>query len=101
MQESAISYRGEQPKIGLTMRQPGLGKLEWVETRKEKAKKLSIKKKKNQKRKNKMAKEKACLNCKAIYQGDKCPICGETPSNESFKGRVYVLILKNQKLQIN
>ncbi|MFA5484967.1 MAG: transcription elongation factor subunit Spt4 [Candidatus Pacearchaeota archaeon] len=37
-----------------------------------------------------MAKEKACLNCKAIYQGDKCPICGETPSNESFKGRVYV-----------
>ncbi|MGK0208797.1 MAG: DNA-directed RNA polymerase subunit E' [Patescibacteria group bacterium] len=27
----AISYRGEEPKIGLTMRQPGLGKLEWIE----------------------------------------------------------------------
>jgi len=26
----AISHKGEEPKIGLTMRQPGLGKLEWV-----------------------------------------------------------------------
>ncbi len=26
----AISHRGEEPKIGLTMRQPGLGKLEWI-----------------------------------------------------------------------
>jgi len=34
----AISYRGEQPKIGLTMRQPGLGKLEWVSLEKEKTK---------------------------------------------------------------
>ncbi len=36
----AISYKGEEPKIGLTMRQPGLGKLEWIkeEKRKEKLK---------------------------------------------------------------
>lgn len=34
----AISYKGEQPKIGLTMRQPGLGKLEWIEEEKKKAK---------------------------------------------------------------
>lgn len=34
----AISYRGEQPKIGLTMRQPGLGKLEWIEEEKKKTK---------------------------------------------------------------
>ena len=27
----AISHKGEEPKIGLTMRQPGLGKLEWIE----------------------------------------------------------------------
>ena len=27
----AISYKGGEPKIGLTMRQPGLGKLEWIE----------------------------------------------------------------------
>ena len=26
----AISHKGEDPKIGLTMRQPGLGKIEWV-----------------------------------------------------------------------
>lgn len=33
----AISYKGEEPKIGLTMRQPGLGKIEWVKAEKEKA----------------------------------------------------------------
>ncbi len=26
----AISHKGAEPKIGLTMRQPGLGKLEWI-----------------------------------------------------------------------
>jgi DNA-directed RNA polymerase subunit E' len=26
----AISHKGGSPKIGLTMRQPGLGKLEWI-----------------------------------------------------------------------
>ena len=35
----AISYKGDDPKIGLTMRQPGLGKLEWVQAEKENAKK--------------------------------------------------------------
>ncbi len=35
----AISYKGEEPKIGLTMRQPGLGKLDWVKADKEKSKK--------------------------------------------------------------
>ena len=33
----AISYKGEEPKIGLTMRQPGLGKLDWIKAEKEKA----------------------------------------------------------------
>lgn len=33
----AISYKGEEPKIGLTMRQPGLGKIEWVKAEKEKS----------------------------------------------------------------
>ena len=32
----AISYKGEEPKIGLTMRQPGLGKLEWIKEEKRK-----------------------------------------------------------------
>jgi len=35
----AISYRGEEPKIGLTMRQPGLGKIEWVKADREKEQK--------------------------------------------------------------
>ena len=39
----AISYRGDEPKIGLTMRQPGLGKVEWVQAEKEKAKKAALK----------------------------------------------------------
>ncbi len=33
----AISYRGDEPKIGLTMRQPGLGKLEWIKDDKRKS----------------------------------------------------------------
>jgi len=32
----AISYKGEEPKIGLTMRQPGLGKLDWIKAEKTK-----------------------------------------------------------------
>ena len=35
----ALSYKGDNPKIGLTMRQPGLGKLEWISDEKKKAKK--------------------------------------------------------------
>jgi len=35
----AVSYKGDQPKIGLTMRQPGLGKLEWIKEEKQKSKK--------------------------------------------------------------
>lgn len=32
----AISFKGDEPKIGLTMRQPGLGKLEWIKDDKRK-----------------------------------------------------------------
>ena len=32
----AISYKGDNPKVGLTMRQPGLGKLEWIKEEKKK-----------------------------------------------------------------
>jgi DNA-directed RNA polymerase subunit E' len=35
----AISYKLGEPKIGLTMRQPGLGKIEWIEESKRKEKK--------------------------------------------------------------
>lgn len=33
----AISHKGDDPKIGLTMRQPGLGKLDWIKEDKAKA----------------------------------------------------------------
>ena len=39
----AISFKGDEPKIGLTMRQPGLGKLEWIKADKEKEKKDAVK----------------------------------------------------------
>ena len=41
----AISHKGDEPKIGLTMRQPGLGKLEWIkedQIKKEKAEKKAL-----------------------------------------------------------
>ncbi len=34
----AISYKSMPPKIGLTMRQPGLGKIEWIQEDKRRAK---------------------------------------------------------------
>jgi len=33
----AISHKGDEPKIGLTMRQPGLGKLDWIKEDKSKS----------------------------------------------------------------
>lgn len=45
----AISYKTIPPKIGLTMRQPGLGKLEWIEKEKKKVKKEKAKPKKESK----------------------------------------------------
>ena len=34
----ALSYKGDSPKIGLTMRQPGLGKMDWIKEEKKKSK---------------------------------------------------------------
>ena len=36
----ALSYKGDSPKIGLTMRQPGLGKLDWIKEEKKKFKEI-------------------------------------------------------------
>lgn len=54
----AISYKGEQTKIGLTMRQPGLGKLEWIEEEKKKAKAAFKRAEKEEKVIKKIKKEK-------------------------------------------
>jgi len=39
----AISHKGDSPRIGLTMRQPGLGKLEWIKEEKIKKEKQAQK----------------------------------------------------------
>jgi DNA-directed RNA polymerase subunit E' len=54
----AISYKGDQPKIGLTMRQPGLGKLEWIEEEKKKEKAAAKKSEKEERSEGKGKKEK-------------------------------------------
>ncbi|RMD45758.1 hypothetical protein D6829_01370 [Candidatus Pacearchaeota archaeon] len=45
-----------------------------------------------------MAKEKACLNCRAIHSEAKCPKCGESPASDSFKGRVYIFDHENSEV---
>ncbi len=62
----AISYKGEEPKIGLTMRQPGLGKLEWIkdEKRKEQLAAKKIAKAEDAKEKAKGGKKKIDRNKK-------------------------------------
>jgi DNA-directed RNA polymerase subunit E' len=58
----AISYKTTPPKIGLTMRQPGLGKIEWIQEDKRKAKivadKLAKGEEKEAKKKTKGSKKK-------------------------------------------
>jgi DNA-directed RNA polymerase subunit E' len=54
----AISYKGEEPKVGLTMRQPGLGRLDWISGDKEKAKKAAKKSAEGESKESKPKKEK-------------------------------------------
>ena len=37
-----------------------------------------------------MANKKACKICKRIYEGSKCPECGNQEYTEDFKGRVMI-----------
>ena len=54
----AISHKGDEPKIGLTMRQPGLGKLEWIKEDQMKKKKDEEKLAKAQEKESKGGKKK-------------------------------------------
>jgi DNA-directed RNA polymerase subunit E" len=39
-----------------------------------------------------MSKQKACRECKTIYEGsDACPACGSKEFSETIKGRIVVL----------
>lgn len=35
--------------------------------------------------------EKACRQCRAIYEGQKCPRCGGDQGLDTFKGKIAVL----------
>jgi len=59
----AISHKRDEPKIGLTMRQPGLGKLDWI-------KEDQIKKEKEEQKAVK-TEEKAAKGVKATKKNDK------------------------------
>ena len=54
----AVSYKAGEPKIGLTMRQPGLGKIEWIEEAQKKAVAFAKKAEKGEKGGKKNKKEK-------------------------------------------
>lgn len=49
--------------------------------------------------------ERACKNCKVIFEGNKCPKCGSEEVTDSFKGRLVIIkpdeseIAKNLKLK--
>jgi len=54
----AVSYKAGEPKIGLTMRQPGLGKLEWIKADKKKAKSTALMEDREEKKDKKEKKKK-------------------------------------------
>ncbi len=45
-----------------------------------------------------MAKEKACKNCKLIYEGQTCPSCGKKEVSDSFKGKVEIIDSERSEL---
>jgi len=38
-----------------------------------------------------MAKEKACKNCKMIFEGSNCPNCDKKEVSDTFKGKVEIV----------
>ena len=48
-----------------------------------------------------MAKEKACKNCKLIYEGDKCPSCDKRDTSDHFKGKVEIVNTEKSELAKN
>lgn len=46
-------------------------------------------------------KEKACKQCKAVYEGAKCPKCGSVESVDGFKGKVAVINSEQSEIAKN
>ena len=45
-----------------------------------------------------MAKEKACKNCKRIYEGDSCPNCEKRDFSDNFKGKIVIVKYENSEI---
>lgn len=45
--------------------------------------------------------EKACKKCNMIYEGEKCPGCGNQEYNEEIKGRLIIFDAENSELAKN
>lgn len=45
--------------------------------------------------------EKACKQCKHIYEGNSCPNCGSQEFNENYKGNIRVLNPENSEIANN
>jgi DNA-directed RNA polymerase subunit E" len=48
-----------------------------------------------------MSKERACKQCKSIFEGAHCPKCNSQEFTESFKGKVVVLNAENSEVAKN
>ena len=48
-----------------------------------------------------MGKEKACKNCRMIYEGVSCPSCQHTENVEGFKGKITILDPENSEIAKN
>lgn len=46
-------------------------------------------------------KEKACLDCRTIYEGEKCPSCGSNASSDGFKGKVHIFDAEKSEIANN
>jgi len=45
-----------------------------------------------------MSKEKVCKQCSMIYEGDKCPGCGNQEYVEEIKGKLVVFDTENSEI---
>ena len=45
--------------------------------------------------------EKACRQCNMIYEGDKCPGCGNQEYSEEIKGRLVIFDAENSEVAKN
>ncbi len=48
-----------------------------------------------------MVKEKACKNCKMIYEGDVCPNCDKRETSDNFKGKIEIFDTEKSELAKN